>query len=193
MKRPHLMPVLLLVLSGCQVEREKPATATDSTVSAADTIARPTPSMTPAVAVNEDSILDGMLPARITVTAAGDTLQDLGGGMIDEKYAVSYYTKNGAAYFRIQESIGHMANGRAIWRMITRVSASKLQQGEDLMFSGLCGTTAGSDPTIVAIPRINLEDTVFTQIRRAWKFDVATETIKEIPTSNVRCWSQGDD
>ena len=193
MKRPHLMPVLLLVLSGCQVEREKPTTAIDSTVTAADTLVGPTPSTTAAVAVNEDSILDGMLPARITVTPAGDTLQDLGGGMIDEKYGVSYYTKNGVSYFRVQQLSGHLANGRAIWRMITRVNASKLEKGEDLMFGGLCGTTSGSDPTIVAIPRVNHQDTAFTQIRRAWKFDIATETIKEIPTSDVRCWSQGDD
>jgi hypothetical protein len=193
MKRPRFMPLLVVVLASCQVERGKATAAIDSTAAATDTLAPSTPSVTTAAPVDEDSILDGMLPARITVTPAGDTLQDLGGGMIDEKYGVSYFTKNGVAYFRVQQLTGHMANGHAIWRTITRVSASKLEKDEDLMFAGLCGTTAGSDPAIIAIPRINQQDTAFTQIRRAWKFDVATETVREIPTSNIRCWSQGDD
>lgn len=188
---------LLFALAGCAAG-SRPSSG-DTVAAAVDTVpAAPVPSpSTPAplraTATVEDSILDGMLPGRKATTPAGDTLEDLGGGMIDEKYAVSQYRKNGDGYFRIQQITGNMADGKAIWRFITRVSLGKFALPYQLMFAGQCGVKDTPDSNVIAIARFVPEDEVFTVISRAWRFDPATETVREIPTADIRCFNPGGD
>ena len=61
-----------------------------------------------------------------------------------------------------------------------------------LMHAGMCGVNNKSDVDVLAIAAAN-DDSVYRNISRAWRFDRTTKTLREIPTTNVVCWNQGDD
>ena len=190
------IPICLLILAGaCTADRpaDQQDTAAKVVTAVADSTARGAPEVPTTGATVEDSILDGMLPGRFATTPAGDTLQDLGGGMIDEHYSISVYKKNGDDYFRLQYSTGHMADGRAIWRFITRVAVGRLVLPDQLMFAGQCGTAAGTDNDIIAVARFVQEEEIFKTIRRAWRVDRKAESVTEIPTAGIQCTNPGGD
>jgi hypothetical protein len=60
------------------------------------------------------------------------------------------------------------------------------------MHSGLCGIDYKSDSYVLAIVGIG-GDSVYRNIRKAWRFDRGARTLSEIPTTNVVCFDPGED
>ena len=140
-----------------------------------------------------DALLDTILPARPAVIATGDTVESFGGSMMDTSYAVAHYRKNSAQFFRIDQSTGHRPDGKAIWRTITHVSLPVLKKEEQFMHGGMCGTGDKGEPYILAVVTAKAEQVEWKDVSRAWRFDRASETVKEIDPKQVTCWNPGDD
>jgi hypothetical protein len=170
-----------LVIVGCQRElQSSKASATaglppDSAVSV----------------VYEDSLLDTLLPGRIAITRTGDTLLKVGGAVLDDDYAVDEYRKNLTRFVRIQRLLGHKPNGWPILSTRARLALPGVDSLLELMFAGMCGIDNKGDPYVLAIARATA-DSVYHEIRYAWRFDRASETVREIPTANVVCWNVGE-
>jgi hypothetical protein len=141
----------------------------------------------------EDSILDALPPGRTVVTRSGDTLLNIGGGMLDEEYGAGEYRKNSATYVIIERSLGHKSNGMPIWSTRARLLLPPMDSTQTLFFAGMCGIDDKSDPFVLAIPAAGPSDSVYRNIRHAWRFDRATETLQVIQTSRVSCWDVGAD
>jgi hypothetical protein len=139
----------------------------------------------------EDSVLDALLPGRTAVTRFGDTLVHVGGGMLGEKYAASEYRRNGAAYVRIQRLLGNRSDGWPIWSTRTRIPLPPMDSSQYLLFAAPCGVAGKTDPNIIAIAA-GRTDSVYGEIRHAWRFDQASESVRAIATHTVTCRNVGE-
>jgi hypothetical protein len=70
-----------------------------------------------------------------------------------------------------------------------------MESSHRLVTSPSCGIDEKRDPNVIAIVALNLNtiDSVYRDIRHAWRFDRATETLAEIPTTGVICWNDFED
>jgi hypothetical protein len=141
----------------------------------------------------EDSVLDALFPGQTMVTPSGDTLDSMAGGMLDKEYGASEYRKNASIYVRIVRSLGHRSDGRPNWSTRVRLLLPAMDSTQGLLFAGMCGINDKSDRYILAIPAPGPGDSVYRDIRHAWRFDRATESLRAIPTTNVVCWDAGED
>lgn len=141
-----------------------------------------------ALNATEDLILDALVSDTPAVIPNGDTLRNLGGGMIDEdmKYGINRHTRNSTHYFRIRRLLGNKPNGKAVWSTLARVMLPPMDSTEVLLIEGLCKTNGKSDRFIFGIVG-TVGDSVDFHARRAWRFDLASETLREIPTVGVTC------
>jgi hypothetical protein len=112
--------------------------------------------------------------------------------MLDNDYSADEYRKNLTRFVRIQRLLGHRPNGWPIMSTRARVALPVVDSLQQLMFAGMCGVDNKSDVYVLAIARVT-DDSVYHDIRRAWRFDRASETVREIPTANVVCWDVGED
>jgi hypothetical protein len=180
--------ILTIALASCRdVRRKDSSTAVDSS-----TALNP-PSESVGAQPYEDSVLDALLPGRRVVTASGDTLLNMAGGMLDEEYGASEYRKNSAKYVRIERSLGRRPDGRPIWSTRARLLLPRMDSTQALLFAGMCGIDDKSDPFVLAIPAAGPGDSVYRNIRHAWRFDRATETLHVIPASNIFCRDVNED
>jgi hypothetical protein len=60
----------------------------------------------------------------------------------------------------------------------------------EALTEGFCEVSGKSDRFIVAIAGM-VGDSADFQARHAWRFDLATETLREIPTAGIRCAHAG--
>ena len=139
----------------------------------------------------EDSVLDALLPGRSALTRFGDTLVHIGGGMIGEDYAASEYRKNGHAYLRIQRLLGNRPDGWPIWSTRSRSLLPAMDSTEELLIAGQCGTASRIDSNLIAIAA-GRTDTVYREIRYAWRFDRASETLRAIDPGGLTCHNPGE-
>jgi len=188
---------LVLVLAGCRAEvpPQRSADVADTivlsaTVSSAAVTNAPTD--TPSRVSFDDSLRDTLSADRNVVTAAGDTLIDVGGGVIDDVYWFGEYRGKFSRYAKIMRLLGHKSNGIPIWSIRATVLIPPMDSTEHIMPAGLCGIDYKGDPYIFAVVGIG-GDSVYRNIRHAWRFERATETVHEIPTKNVMCFDPGED
>jgi hypothetical protein len=172
---------LVITLMGCASEKQqerRPADAGRSSDSAV-------------VIAVEDSVLDALLPGRTAVTRLGDTLVQVGGGMLGEEYAVSEYRKNGVTHVRIQRLLGNRPDGWPVWSTRTRIVLPAMDSTQYLLFAGPCGVAGTSDPNVIAIAA-GKTDSVYREIRGAWRFEARSETLLPIATDSVTCQNPGE-
>jgi hypothetical protein len=144
-----------------------------------------------ALSAPEDSILDeGGWPN--VVLPNGDTIKLLDGAMMDagasKVYGFDRYRKNSTQYLRIQRIVGYKPPGNLdfpVWLTRARLRLPPMDS-TDVVTEGLCRINGKSDPSILAI-RAKVGDSVHFHARHAWRFDRATETLREIPTAGVTC------
>jgi hypothetical protein len=105
---------------------------------------------------------------------------------------VHQYRKDGVTYASIEQEIGKKANGQPLWSAVSRVALPPMDSTQHLMHSGLCGIDYKSDSYVLAIVGIG-GDSVYRNIRKAWRFDRGARTLREIPTTNVVCFDPGED
>ena len=121
------------------------------------------------------------------LTPLSDSITHVGGGIIDDTYWASDYMKNGVEYASIVREIGTKPNGQPLMGIVSTVVLPSMDTTEHLMFSGLCGTDYKSDQYVLAVVGIG-GDSVYRNIKRAWRFDRDAKTLREIPTKNVVCF-----
>lgn len=139
-----------------------------------------------------DSLQSSLFAGHTAVTPTGDTLREIGGGMVDTTYSAREFRNNEIGYLIVSQEHGHKPDGNPIWRVVTNVALPPMDSTQHLMFGGMCGINYKSDPYVFAVVGIG-GDSVYRNIRRAWRFDRATETLRTIPTTKVVCWDPGDD
>ena len=106
-------------------------------------------------------------------------------------YWVHEYLMNGVRYAAIEQEIGKEANGQPLMGEVSRVTLPAMDSTEHLMFAGLCRIDDESDPYVLAVQRIG-GDSVNRNIRKAWRFERASRSLREIPTTNVVCFDIED-
>jgi hypothetical protein len=176
----HASAALALVLSACGSEVPENGTPGKAT--------QPDSALIIAV---EDSVLDALVPGRSAVTRFGDTLVHIGGGMIGEEYAASEYRKNGAPYVRMQRLLGNRPDGWPIWSTRSRILLPAMDSTQELLMSGQCGTARKSDSKIIAIAA-GKTDSIYREIRHAWRFDSASQTLRARDTVGLTCLNLGE-
>jgi len=142
------------------------------------------------LAVYEDSVLDAMRGVPSVVTRNGDTLVSFGGLMMEGQgardYGIDEYAKNGVHYLRITRTIGHKPNGHPIFSTRARLRLPPSDSTEELVTEGLCLVNGKEDRFVIGIAGI-VGDSVQWQARHAWRFDLPSETLHEIPTAGITC------
>jgi hypothetical protein len=139
----------------------------------------------------EDSILNEGSSDRWVALPNGDSVKGLGGSMMAaassalQAYRSDYYTKNSTQYLRIQRLVGHTPKGNPIWVMRARLRLPPMDS-TDVVTEGVCRINGKSDPSILAITA-TVGDSVHFHARHAWRFDRATETLRELPAAGVTC------
>jgi hypothetical protein len=120
-----------------------------------------------------------------------DTIIIMGAGMLSDNYHVLAYQRNQARYLRVSRLEGFNHNGGEGARVLLRAPFPAMESSHRLMTSPSCGIDDKRDPNVIAIVALNLNtiDSVYRDIRRAWRFDRTTETLAEIPTRGVVCWN----
>ena len=146
-------------------------------------------------AARDDSLLAGLSTGQLTVTTGSDTISIMGGGMLSDNYRVLAYQRNQARYLRVTTLRGGSPNSENATRVPLRVPFPAMESSHRLLTSPSCGIDDKRDPNVIAIVALNLNtiDSVYRDIRHAWRFDRATETLAEIPTRGVVCWNDVDE
>jgi hypothetical protein len=130
------------------------------------------------------------------MTPRGDTLSNFGGGMMEGRgasdYGIDHYTKNGVWYVRIRQKTSQRANGRAVWITRARLRLPPGTSRDNLVIEGLCSAGSTNDPFIIAVTGA-AGDSVSFQATHAWRFDLPTRTLNEIPAAPVTCSHAGGD
>jgi hypothetical protein len=124
-----------------------------------------------------------------TVTAAGDTVVALGGAVLDPggraDYSIGHYRINGAHVLRVEAVRGREPDGRARTEVRSALQLPALLGGEDVLL-GDCSRGATVDPLLIAIARTDQASGAQT-VRRAWRFDRASERLVTADTARVSC------
>jgi hypothetical protein len=123
----------------------------------------------------------------VGLTPLSDSITHIGSGRIDDTYGAFDYIKNGIEYASIVHDIGTKPDGQPLWGIVSTVFLPPMDSTEHLMFSGLCGADYKSDPYVLAVVGAG-GDSVYRNIRKAWRFDRQAKTLREIPTKNVVCF-----
>jgi hypothetical protein len=136
----------------------------------------------------EDSILDKAIHDHV-VAPNGDTIKYLGGHMMDagasEVYDIDHYLKNSAQYIRIRRIIGRKPDGNPVLVTRARLRLPPMYPTE-VVTEAFCEINGKPDPSILGLTS-TFGDSVDYHARRAWRFDRATETLREIPAAGVTC------
>jgi hypothetical protein len=123
----------------------------------------------------------------VGLTPLSDSIKEVGGGIIDDTYGAVHYIKNDLEYLSIVRDIGTRPNGQPLMGIVTTVTLPAMDTTEHLMYSGLCGTNYKSDQYVIAVVGIG-GDSVYRNIKKAWRFDRDVKALREIPTKNVVCF-----
>jgi hypothetical protein len=182
-----------LILTACSVGERQPESAIPSTTQTADQVPfavgetaqslraqSSTSAATAQTNTTTDSSLGGLTPLS-------DSIKHVGSGIIDDTYGAFHYIKNGVEYLSVVRDIGTKPNGQPLMGIVSTVTLPPMDTTEHLMFSGLCGTNYKSDQYVLAVVGIG-GDSVYRNIKKAWRFDRDAKTLREIPTKNVVCF-----
>jgi hypothetical protein len=176
------------VLAGCRNEHQSEPPPPSS----------PRVSDSVSITAIEDSLIDGAViggPAVITPT--GDTLSNFGGSMMEgdvaRDYGIDHYTKNGTWYVRIQQMTSRRPNGKPVWATRARLRLPPETSRDNLATAGLCSVEGKNDPFVIGVTGATV-DSVSFQATHAWRFNLAQQTLNEIPAASVTCaYPSGDD
>jgi len=194
----------LLVLSACgsAEKRSAPSSGAESTlvVAAIDTRPWNRPVSFPqgrpiadtrVTVTDKDSFSIAMPPVQLRPSPEGDSVTEIGGAIMPAPYWVHEYRMNGVGYAAIEQEIGKKANGQPLMGEVSRVTLPAMDSTEHVMFAGLCAIANNSDPYVVAVVRMG-GDSVNRNIRKAWRFERASRSLREIPITNVVCFEIED-
>jgi hypothetical protein len=141
---------------------------------------------------DRDSLAIAMPAVPLSPSPEGDSVTEIGGAIMPAPYWVHEYKMNGVGYVAIEQEIGKKANGQPLMGEVSRVTLPAMDSTEHVMFAGLCGIDYNSDAYVVAVVGIG-GDSVYRNIRKAWRFERASRSLREIPTTNVVCLDPGED
>lgn len=181
------------IITACSVGENQPAPPSKSQIVAQAPFAvsesaqrLPARSSTPAITPQRnttatDSSIPGLTPLSL------DSITHVGSGIIDDTYGAFDYIKKGVEYASVVREIGTKPNGQPLMGIVSTVTLPPMDTTEHLMFSGLCGTDYKSDQYVLAVVGIG-GDSVYRNIKKAWRFDRDAKILREIPTKNVVCF-----
>jgi hypothetical protein len=146
----------------------------------------------------EDSLIgEAAVGGPAVIAPNGDTLSNRGGSMMQgagaDNYGIDQYTKNGAWYVRIQQMLSRRPNGKPVWATRARLRLPPETSGDNLATAGLCSVDGKNDPFVIAVTGAAV-DSVSFQATHAWRFNLAQQTLNEIPAASVTCvYPSGED
>jgi hypothetical protein len=130
--------------------------------------------------VGADSSFAGLTPLS-------DSITHIGSAPMDSIYASFDYRKNGVEYASIVREIGTKPNGQPLMGIVATVELPLMDSTEHLFPPGFCGPDYTADNYVIAVVGIG-GDSVWRNIKKAWRFDRKSKTLHEIPTKNVVCF-----
>jgi hypothetical protein len=175
-----LLALALIATTACP-QKDTPGSADSSGVGTPGDVAR---------TASEDSLLDLLPPGKTALTPHGDTLSKIGGAVVhggpNKNYLFDEYWKNGTRYLRVQRAVGQRPDGSPELSTRSRLALPTMGPAETLKFPGSCRTNGQPAPGVLAIVTANGEP-VLKDVRHAWIFDLASETLRGIGTTGVSC------
>ena len=176
-----LLITFFALAGGCR-NQDKPHISSSHSIAAPDSAA---------LAAYDDSVVGAagiMGPGKITPN--GDTLKSYGGLMMDiegaRDYGIRHYSRNGIQYLRIAQVASREPNGTVVWTVRARLRLPPMDSTETLVLEGLCRVNDKDDPFVLGVVRTHGDSSNF-RATHAWRFDLASKTLREIPTSGVTC------
>ena len=121
------------------------------------------------------------------LTPLSDSITHIGSAPMDSVYASFDYQQNGVEYASIVREIGTKPNGQPLFGIVATVTLPPMDSTEHLFAPGFCGPDYKADPYVIAVVGIG-GDSVWRNIKKAWRFDRESKTLREIPTKNVVCF-----
>jgi hypothetical protein len=144
-----------------------------------------------ALAAYEDSVLANSPMSEDNIVLANvDTLRLIGSTSMDQQaakdYGVDLYIRNSVHYLRVDKLVSRTPQGKAINSTIARVRLPPVDSTDEVIIEGLCSVDDTHDPLVFGIVSPDSYG-VQWQASHAWRFDVSTETLREIPVLGVKC------
>jgi hypothetical protein len=183
----------LTILTGCSVEERRSqvdsATARQTVVEASSGIDHAihlqAQSSSPAEGIGPKTV--GTDSSFAGLTPLSDSITHIGSAPMDSIYASFDYRQNGVEYASIVREIGTKPNGQPLMGIVTTVELPRMDSTEHLFPPGFCGPDYTADNYVIAVVGIG-GDSVWRNIKKAWRFDREAKTLREIPTKNVVCF-----
>jgi hypothetical protein len=143
------------------------------------------------LAAYEDSVLaNSPMSEDDIVLSNGDTLRLIGSTSMDQRkakdYGIDLYIRNSVYYLRVDKLVSRTPAGKAINSTLARVRLPPVDSTDEVIIEGLCSVNDISDPLVFGIVSPDSYG-VQWQASHAWRFDVSTETLREIPVTGVKC------
>lgn len=106
----------------------------------------------------------------------------------NQSYAVSDYIKRGRHYVFLKKLL---TTGSKRFKIIQALDPGKVSADEDLYVSGLCSENGSSDGYIIAIVKIDTDDEVVKNIRKAWRIEISKGLFTPVDPKKVTCINEG--
>lgn len=125
-------------------------------------------------------------------------LKEVGGGLITDPYkdktqfGLAHITKGKTNMLWFELGTHHDAEGHAYWEVLDVVTLPPMTRNQYLFYT-LCNFNNEPDPTIAAIVQPLKRGGYETRTLRAWRANLQTRKLTEIPIKGVKCEMQGDD
>jgi hypothetical protein len=125
---------------------------------------------------------DGSPPEGYT-ELAGSMLPDADG----REYALAHVLGAGMNMVWLEKLAYRDEQGGPHWEVRAAISIPPVGSDEALVLGGWCEASGRADRGVFALVGADTYDDWFTEVRRAWRVDVARESIEAISTEDVRC------
>jgi hypothetical protein len=125
-------------------------------------------------------------------------LKEVGGGLITDPYkdktqfGLAHITKGKTNMLWFELGTHHDAEGHAYWEVLDVVTLPPMSRNQYFFYT-LCNYNNQPDPTIAAIVQPLKRGSYETRTLRAWRANLQTRKLMEIPIKGVKCDIQGDD
>jgi hypothetical protein len=108
-------------------------------------------------------------------------------------YSIRQYAKNGIQYVRIAQTTSRTPEGKPVLTVRARLRLPPTASPHNVALDGLCSNNGKHDPFIIAVTG-SAVDSVGFQATHAWRFEVHSKALHEIPPTGVICgYVSGED
>jgi hypothetical protein len=106
----------------------------------------------------------------------------------NQSYAVSDYTKGGRHYIFLERLLNA---GSKRFKIIQALDPGKVSIDENMDLSGLCRENGRTNGYIIAIVKMDTNDEVLKNIRKAWRIDIHKGLFTPVDPKKITCINEG--